>query len=78
MQLFEPEKFKGSPALVFSEGTIKSVKLGSLNSTATLCSVEEISAKKAKCGVTFNDVKQWGFDEVMCVEETCVDSGSKI
>jgi hypothetical protein len=77
-QTFEPEKFKGSPALVFSEGSFKSVKLSSINSVATLCSVEELSANKIKCGVTFNDLKTWGFDEVLCIEETCVGSGSKI
>lgn len=75
---FEPDQFKGKQALVYTKGTIEAVKLGSVDSTATLCSVDELDAKKIKCGVTFNDVKMWGLDEVMCVEETCVDSGSKI
>lgn len=77
-QMFEPEKFIGSNALVATEGTIKPVKLTAMTATASLCAVDEIEAKKIKCGVTFQDLKTWGLDEALCVEETCVGSGFKI
>lgn len=73
---FEP--IKGNQALVITEGTIKDVKLAQIRSTAGVCTTEEVDARKIGCGVTFNDMKTWGLDTALCIEETCVGKGMKI
>jgi len=75
-KVFEP--VVGNQALVITQGIIKPVKLTQIKSTAGVCSTEEIDARRIKCGVTFNDMKTWGIDSALCVEETCVNKGIKI
>jgi tRNA-binding EMAP/Myf-like protein len=75
-KVFEP--VVGNQALVITQGIIKPVKLAQIKSTAGVCSTEEIDARRIKCGVTFNDMKTWGIDLALCVEETCVNKGIKI
>jgi len=64
--------------LVIAEGKIKAVKLESLNATATICAAEEFNYSKIKCSVTFKDMKNWGLDSALCIEETCMQSGVKV
>lgn len=74
--LFEPTL--GNQAVIISEGMIKDAKLSSIESTAAVCATDEIDAKKIKCGVTFQDLKLFGFDSALCIEETCVNKGVNV
>lgn len=73
---FEP--LVGNQALVISEGTIKDVKIASMKSTAAVCTTEEFDAKKIKCGFTFSDMKSFGLDKAICIENSCVDKGVEV
>jgi len=69
---------KGNQALIIAEGTIKSVKIGALTATASMCNAEEVDARRIKCGVTFADLKEWGLDTALCTQVTCVGTGAAI
>lgn len=73
---FEP--ILGNEAVVIAQGRIKDAKLTSIKATAAVCATEEIDAKKIKCGITFLDLKTYGFDSALCIEETCVNKGVEV
>lgn len=77
-ELFNPDTFKGNPALVIANGLFKAVKLSSLKATAGICSAEEVDARQIKCGITFSDMNMWGLSYALCIEDTCVDKGFKV
>lgn len=76
MQTFEP--VTGQQVLVVTEGTVKATNLNAMKATASICTTEEVDARKIGCGVTFGDLKEWGLDSALCQEPTCVESGAKI
>jgi len=75
-QTFEP--IPGQQVLVITEGTVKATRLNIMKATATVCTTEEVDARKISCGVTFNDLKAWGLDSALCKEPSCIESGFKI
>ena len=68
---FEP--VIGNEALIISLGTILTVKLNTMTSTASVCSAEEIDALTIKCGVTFANMNSWDLDEALCEPDSCSD-----